>query len=531
MKTSADFPAILRPVVLALLVAACSGDAAAPATPEPEPPPNRAPVAVGSIPGVTVAVDGTGRVDAAAYFSDPDGDGLSYAAASSDPGLARVSVAGSAVTVAGVAKGAATVTVTASDGGGGTAHQVFAVTVPNRAPEATAAARDLVLEVGGAARDVDLADWFSDPDGDSLAYAAASTDTAVFRVEAVSGSVVRVAAGKAGAAALEAAATDPDGLSAGATAAVTVSGDRAALEALYHATGGPDFWRRSDNWLTDAPLSGWYGVKVDGSGRVTALELGYNGLRGPIPPEVGNLAALERLHLNDNALSGPIPPEIGNLWALDELSLEGNRLSSAIPPELGNLTALEHLSLGYNRLSGPIPLELGNLTALKTLWLFGNALSGPIPPELANLAALEDLNLDYNAGLCTPDDSPRLLLAWLAALNVEPPKRCAVLRAALSGDRAALEALYQATGGPNWGAFRQLADGRAGRGLVRGRRRLGGPGLDLVAPRQRIERSDSSRDRQTHGAGSAATRRQRSKRLDPPGDRQPRRAGGLAPQT
>ena len=41
-------------------------------------------------------------------------------------------------------------------------------------------------------------------------------------------------------------------------------------------------------------------------------------------------------------------------------------------------------------------------------------------------------------------------MAWLAALNVEPPKRCAVLRAALSGDRAALEALYQATGGPNW---------------------------------------------------------------------------------
>ena len=400
MKTATDFPATIIPVVLALVVGACSSDVLTLAVPQPEP--NRAPVAVGSIPTATVAVDGTHRVDAAAYFSDPDGDGLSYAAASSDPGLARVSVAGSAVTVTGVAKGEATVTVTASDGNGGTAHQVFAVIVPNRAPEATAAAHDLVLEVGGPARDVNLADWFSDPDGDSLVYAAASTDTAVFRVRAMSGSVVRVEAGKAGTAALEAAATDSEGLSVGKTVAVSVSDDRAVLEALYHATGGPDFWTRSDNWLTDAPLNGWYGVKADSDGRVKALELG------------------------------------------------GNSLNGTIPPEIGNLTALEHLYLGGNRLTGPIPPEIGNLAALKALRLFQNALSGPLPLQLANLAALEDLNLDYNAGLCTPDDSPRLLLAWLSALNVQPPERCAVLRAALVGDRAALEALYHATGGPNW---------------------------------------------------------------------------------
>ena len=174
------------------LLAACGSDTTAP---EPEPPPNRAPVAVGSIPAVTVAVDGTAVVDAAGYFSDPDGDGLSYAAVSSDPALATVAVTGSAVTVAGVAKGAATVTITASDGGGGTAQQGLAVTVPNRAPEATGAAVDLVLKAGGAARDVNLADWFSDPDGDSLAYAAVSTDAAVFSVEVVaSGAVIRVAA-------------------------------------------------------------------------------------------------------------------------------------------------------------------------------------------------------------------------------------------------------------------------------------------------------------------------------------------------
>jgi len=495
VKTAPYFPPIIFPIVLVLVAAACSREVVTPAVPEPEP--NRAPIPVGTIPAVTVEVDGTRRVDAAAYFSDPDGDGLSYAAVAADPGVVRVSVAGSAVTVGGVAKGETTVTVTASDGNGGTAHQVFTVNVPNRAPEATTAVRDLVLEVGGAARDVDLADWFSDPDGDSLTYAAASTDTAVFRVKEVSGSVVRVEAGKAGTAALEAAATDPDGLSAGTAAAVTVSGDRAALEAFYHATGGPGFWTRSDNWLTDAPISEWYGVKVDSGGRVKALELGSlsmygrmppeigdltalevlslqrNGLYGPIPPEIGNLAALETLDLYGNrftgpipkeignlttlehlsiggSLTGPIPPEIGNLAALEHLSL-GTNLTGPIPPEIGDLTALEYLFLSHNRLSGPIPPEIGDLTVLKELSLDDNALSGPIPAELANLAALEDLHLDYNAGLCTRDDSPQLLLAWLAALNVQPPELCAVLRAELAGDRAALEALYHATGGPRWG--------------------------------------------------------------------------------
>ncbi len=448
VKIATDLPVILLPLVLTLAAVACSLDVLTPAAPEPEP--NRAPVTVGSIPAVTVDVDGTRQVDAAAYFSDPDGDGLSYTAASSDPGRARVSVAGSVVTVAGVAKGEAMVTVTASDGNGGTAHQVFAVIVPNRAPEATATARELVLEVGGAARDVNLAEWFTDRDGDSLKYTAASTDTTVFRVRAVSGSVARVEAGKAGTAALEAAATDPDGLSAGISVAVTVSADRAALEAFYQATGGADFWRRSDNWVTDAPLGEWYGVRVDSNGRVEALELRDNSLRGAIPPEIGDLAALEHLSLGDNRLAGAIPAEIGNLERLVELALTGNRLNGVIPPEIGNLTVLEHLFIGHNHLSGRIPAEIGNLTMLKRLSLYDNALSGPIPPELANLVALEDLNLDYNAGLCTPDDSPRLLLAWLAALNVRTPKRCVVLRAELVGDRTALEAIYRATGGPSW---------------------------------------------------------------------------------
>ena len=93
--------------------------------------------------------------------------------------------------------------------------------------------------------------------------------------------------------------------------------DRAALEALYRATGGPN-WTMSTNWLTAAPLGNWYGVDTDEDGRVTALRLGY--WDGVLEESVGN------------ALTGSIPPEVGNLARLRHLTLHGNRNTD---PEAG----------------------------------------------------------------------------------------------------------------------------------------------------------------------------------------------------
>ena len=50
--------------------------------------------------------------------------------------------------------------------------------------------------------------------------------------------------------------------------------DRAALVALYNATGGPN-WSRNDNWLSDAPIDEWFGVDTGSSGRVTVLDLNF----------------------------------------------------------------------------------------------------------------------------------------------------------------------------------------------------------------------------------------------------------------
>ena len=64
---------------------------------------------------------------------------------------------------------------------------------------------------------------------------------------------------------------------------------------------------------------------MDAQGRVVGLDLGYNGLSGPIPPELGGLSNLERLNLYSNDLSGAIPPELGGLSNLEGLHLSYER--------------------------------------------------------------------------------------------------------------------------------------------------------------------------------------------------------------
>ena len=192
--------------------------------------------------------------------------------------------------------------------------------------------------------------------------------------------------------------------------------DRTVLIALYNAMDGAN-WTNNANWLSDAPLDEWHGVGLDDQGRVTRLDLSANNLRGPIPPELGNLANLQFLWLNNNQLNGPIPAELGNLSNLLYLVLNNNQLSGPIPAELGNLTNLIALEFRDNLLLwGPLPLSLTNLS----LGHFGYS----------------------NTNLCVPADET--LRAWLAAIpnHDGTGTSCA--------PRDILVALYNATDGPNW---------------------------------------------------------------------------------
>lgn len=210
----------------ALGVATCGDGGTAPTvnppiTP-PTPPVNGPPTATGSIAAQTIPVGESVSVNVAGNFTDPDGNTLSFSAASSDDAVATASVSGSNVTITGVSAGTATVTVTARDTGGLTAALSFSVTVEavNQAPVAEGTIDDLGLVVGGETT-VDVAASFSDPDGDDLTYATASSDTTVATVS-TDGAMVTVTAVGAGSATVTVTATDPGELSATQEFGVTV---------------------------------------------------------------------------------------------------------------------------------------------------------------------------------------------------------------------------------------------------------------------------------------------------------------------
>lgn len=172
------------------------------------------------------------------------------------------------------------------------------------------------------------------------------------------------------------------------------SPDRAALEALYHTTGGPA-WTESEGWLTEAPLGEWYGVTTY-EGRVREIDLAGNGLVGQLPNEIAQLTRLDALDLRWNELSGPIPDVISNVGTLKRLYLGSNNFSGEIPDSLGYLPHLRELDLSYNDLSGSIPQELGHLSELVGVSLQHNGLSGPIPDSLGRVASLERVVVGQN---------------------------------------------------------------------------------------------------------------------------------------
>ena len=359
--------------------------------------------------------------------------------------------------------------VTATGGG--------ATMVTARTGEAVGAAAVTVMQAAGSVQVSPAADTMAvgdtvrlsaeavDANGNAIAGAAftwSSSNASVASVDA-SGLVRGTAEGNAR---ITAASADARGISE-----ITVENpDRAALVALYDATDGPN-WVNNENWLTDAPLGDWYGVRTDDSGRVVSILLKSNDLAGPIPGQLGNLASLKFLDLTNNWLSGPIPPELGNLASLEHLIILGSGLAGSIPSDLGNLANLRSLSLFSNFLTGPIPPELGNLANLRSLRLSFNFLTGAIPPELGNLANLEDLRLQYNDlsgsippsfltlarlrsffvfgrnSLCVPGTSGfDQWLSGLGAVGVPHPAD----HFCNAADVSVLTALYESTGGDGW---------------------------------------------------------------------------------
>ena len=186
-----------------------------------------APVVTSAIADVSgLEEGGTQDVSLSGVFADADGDTLIITAASSDEAKATVTVAAdqSKLTVAGVAEGTATITVTAQDSDGNAVSDAFDVTVdapqqqdpppddqqdeetPTGTPTVVAPLPDISLE-GPEMREIDLDGVFS---GDGLTFTALSSSYGVASTW-VDGSTLTVVGTGTGTATITVTAEDADG--------------------------------------------------------------------------------------------------------------------------------------------------------------------------------------------------------------------------------------------------------------------------------------------------------------------------------
>ena len=176
--------------------------------------------------------------------------------------------------------------------------------------------------------------------------------------------------------------------------------ERAALMAIFNALDGPN-WESHGYWGTEAPVTRWPKVMCDENGHVVSLNLNDPGIKGSLPPEIGNLPYLTDLNMGgpyvDCHFTGSLPEEIGNLTNLKRLQMDNCPFEGRLPESLGNLSNLERLYITYcEKLApGPIPSWIGNLTKLKFIQIYGHNFTGQLPESLGNLTNLEHLEIKH----------------------------------------------------------------------------------------------------------------------------------------
>ena len=211
----------------------------------------------------------------------------------------------------------------------------------------------------------------------------------------------------------------------GFVAAGSVSEDRAALTALYEATGGGS-WDDDAGWLSSSDLGDWFGVETNSAGRVVRIDLRDNNLVGELPPAIGALDEVKYFNVKHNYLDGSLPREIGGMRSLEMLLLNGpegdpsmtrdrhpgkdrteseqsNRFPGPLPSEIGELSNLLHLELLWAGVT-EVPAEIGQLSNLLGLHLSRNNLTS-FPAEANNLDNLLTLSLGSNSISEMPDIS------------------------------------------------------------------------------------------------------------------------------
>ncbi|CDO74707.1 hypothetical protein BN946_scf184847.g15 [Trametes cinnabarina] len=184
-------------------------------------------------------------------------------------------------------------------------------------------------------------------------------------------------------------------------------------------------------WVKDVRFCAWSGVKCDGFGRVSSLQLSFPSVPASIPAELGGLSGLTSLQIvgDTNVPGGSLPSSFSHLAALTNLDLESTALTAVDDTlfsslsKVTTLTLVKNANMGSELPSSLLTIPLHNLVvngqslssdvlsrlassttlrgSLNLLDLSSTSLSGTIPASLSSLSALTELHLDNNA-LATP---------------------------------------------------------------------------------------------------------------------------------
>ena len=274
---------------------------------------------------------------------------------------------------------------------------------------------------------------------DTLTYTLGGTDAAAFGIVSASGQLQTSAPldyETKASYAVTVSVSDGNGGAASINVTINVTADRAALVALYNATGGVN-WTNNTNWLSNEALSEWHGVDTDANGRVTGLRLENNGLIGEIPAELGDLTRLSHLALWGNPdLERTVPAAVGvavdraalaalywatggaswtNAWANPDALYDP--LSDWSGVTTGTSGRVTHVRLENRGLVGPVPAAFEVLTDLQELSLNDNvSLYGTLPVRLQELASLAILDV-RNTSVCTPAEAA--FQTWLTTITFQ----------------------------------------------------------------------------------------------------------------
>ena len=395
---------------------------------------NRAPVAVETIARQSMEEGQARTLRVASHFEDPDGDDLTFAAASSDAAVATAKATGSNVVLRAKAEGTATVGVTARDPDGLSAELEFTVKVsepsaPNRPPIVVDSVSPRIRVEDDSAM-VNAASLFEDPDGDEVAVAARSSDTSV-ATTAVQGAEVTVRAVSPGDAKITITATDTAGLAATLNFAVKVVEDgtpspicdrtRAVRKKILANLGDNDC-----EAVTSSQLAS-----------ITHLKLQNKGLASLKSGDFSGLTRLDKLWLYGNRLS-QLPVDVfAGLSGLLSLDLSHNSLTTLPPGVFSDATSLFYINFASNKLTELPANVFSGLSSLVWLFLGGNDIAALPPGVFSGLSSLKMLDVHGNDFDALPADvfSGLAQLRWLHLDSGELAELAAETFAGLSGLR------------------------------------------------------------------------------------------------